>query len=354
MKRSIFAIPLFIALISCGETNEVCQYIVTKSLDKGDYDAVIKRLENKSCGFSEKERYINLGAAYAGKAGIDPLDIAKDIIQAQREGKDSEKVIMQVLSQRASGEGLYYMKKSSESYRKAINNNTAICQRQDKDELTGDACFYGSVIGFSLMAASLNLLIENVGLWIDKSKLNCDTDVNRNNNLDTADASGCAIKYAVNGQVDCGSGVTINANNIRSNININGFTFEYVPVNIAADTQCPDKQDKTIHKMLYVKNDGTKSLAITDGFCNPQNTSQQCRESEVDGSNCVPCPVFTEDLNGNIAPATVENTVANVVNEATEMATDQETRDAINNFINTECGSDGCTEDEIAKYLFGG
>ena len=342
-------------ILSCGETNEACQYIVTRSLDKGMYDEVIKRLENKSCGYSEKERYINLGAAYAGKAGIDPLDIARELIDASRTGQESEKVIMEMLDKKASGTGLFYMNKASDSYKRAIGNNISICREMNIDELSKDACFYGSLISFSLMASSFNLLVENVGLWIDKSKLDCSTDVNRNNNLDTADASGCAIKYGINGTTDCNNGITVDHASVVSNISIKGFNFEYVPVNIKADTgKCPGKQDKTIHKMLYVKEDGSKSLAITEGFCSPQDINNKCDISQVDGVSCVPCPVFTEDLNGNIVPATVESTVANVVNEASDMAIDEETRNAINDFVNTYCGQDGCSESEIGNYLYGG
>ncbi len=344
--------PFFI--VSCGETNEVCQHIVTRSLDKGNYDEVIKRLENKSCGYSEKEKYMNLGAAYAGKAGIDPIDIAANLINSARKGKKSEKIVMELLEKKASGTGLYYMSKSSNSYRKVINNNPILCQKQDIDELTKDACFYGSVISFSLVAISFNLLIENVGLWIDDSKLSCDTDVNGNNNIDTADASGCAIKYAVSGKINCNGDVTINKAGTTFN-KIKNFDFEYVPVNISANKgKCPGKQDKIIHKMLYIKKDNSKSLAITEGFCNPNNINNKCNASQVDGINCVPCPVFTEDLNGNMVPATVGNTVVSVVNDASEMATDQETKNAIDDFVNTYCDADGCSESNIGNYLHGG
>ncbi len=342
-------------LAGCGETNEACQFAVTRALDKGNYDEVIKRLEKRSCGYSDKERYINLGAAYAGKAGLDPLDIAREMINSARTGKDAEKVVMNLLANKASGSGLFYMRKSASSYKKAINNNFSVCQPTLDDELTRDACFYGSVISFAVVGTSFNLLIENVGLWVDPSKLDCNTDVNRNNNLDTGDASGCAIKYAVNGTVNCQNGVAIDQGRINPNLTVRGFNFEYVPVIINANaSKCPSYPDKTIHKLLYIKSDGTKSLVVTDGYCSPSDINNKCTESEVDGQTCIPCPVFTEDQNGNITPATVENTIANTINDAVDMAVDQETKDAINNFINTNCGPDGCSEAEIGNYLYGG
>jgi len=349
----LIAIPILIA--GCGETNEACQFAVTRYLDKGKYDEVIKRLESRTCGYSDLERYINLGAAYAGKAGIDPLDVAREIIDSARTGQDAEKVVMELLSKKATGEGLFYMRKSASSYKKALNEDFTVCKPTLEDELTRDACFYGSVISFAVFGASLNLLIENVGLWINPSQLDCKTDVNRNNNLDTGDASACAIKYAVNGTVNCQNSVSIDTLRINPNLTVNGFTFEYVPVKISANaSKCPSYPDKTIHKLLYIKGDGTKSLAVTDGYCSPSDINQKCTEADVDGNKCIPCPIFTQDLNGNITPATVENTMANIVNDAADMAVDQETKDAINDFINTNCGADGCSEEEIGKYLSGG
>ncbi len=290
MRTSLFIglIAFLLFFNGCGGENENdCKYEISYALDKGDYDSVIKTLEeqNQTCGFSEDEKNLNIAAAYIGKAGLTIVDIVNNMLESDSSGGDGFGSFIESMSSGDSAENLKYFNKAKTFYDKIPGN----CKNLDtnSNNLLKDSCFYSGLMQISQSANSISLILggsDEVEKWQDSSSLTNEDDKNNNQKADSVDAAARAIDYSLTGKTaptsdnvytDVDKNITFTKNN-------SNYTYELIKISVG--TTNPN----IFYKLI--SNDTPRSPIITDGSCSL--TFQSC--TTQNSTDCFPCPVIDD------------------------------------------------------------
>lgn len=353
MRKYLLSLAVPLLLLSCGgydslglsdkNSTEAKRYEIQKALDEGNYDFVIQALEEDPTyggAFSEDEGRLSLAAAYVGKAGFDINGIIKNMIDAGDKGGDEFTTFVQALAESLGAKGTLYLNKAIGVY----DSIATTCNPAPAEDIKRDACFYKGVISATNAATSVATIVKDVNKWLSPS--GCGDDANGNGIGDEADATACAIEYAVNGSCSV-SGATLtslNPNLQFTDRQNNTYTFELVKIDISGGAGCLNQN--TFYRLITT---GTpRSVAVTEGFCD--TSFNPCQP--LDPSNgCYPCPVVEEE-NALDVVETIVNTIENSQDIITELVQGTDVEQAVNDFINEVCGADQqCTQEEIANYI---
>ncbi|SNR64876.1 hypothetical protein [Desulfurobacterium atlanticum] len=325
-KLLLFSLPA-VLLISAGcnsfesisdsESPEACKYEVTKALDKQDYDKAIALL-NGICktAFSDEKRNINLGAAYLGKAGYDIPSLLSDLLDST----DSDDPMATFLSKVAGenpGDDLKDLEEARKYYSNALGNID--CNSTSLDYFEKDVCFFKGIADFAKAATSFSLLFQSVGveenvqqvieIWAggnDTESLTCDLDANQNNVPDSVEFSAGALEYAATGNVTSCDSVVPEGNFTFGYPN---KKFEVIKLTINANGTCSD--NATDYKVLEILSSDTKTVVLTDGYCDADNGTTCDALNET--ARCYPCPIVTEN-----DTETVISSIVELINNGTE------------------------------------
>ena len=316
------------------------RYEIQKALDEGNYDLVITALEQDPTyggAFTEEEGKLNLAAAYVGKAGFDINDIINSMVDAS--GSNAFTTYIQALAENIGARGTLYLNKAINVYNSIANT----CNPAPVEDIKRDACFYKGVISATTAATAIATVVGNVESWLNPQ--GCVDDANGNGVGDKADATACAIEYAVNGSCTIGgaslSSLTSNLQFTDQQANIH--TFELVRIDISGGTGCSNQN--TFYRLI---DSSSGTVAVTEGYCDTY--FNPCSSADPNNS-CYPCPVIAD---GNVLDIvdTVTNTIKTSQDVITDLVQGTDVEQAVNDFINEVCGTDQiCTQKDIAQYL---
>lgn len=364
MKVVLFFIILVLLTAGCGgyddlglankNSPEARRYEVLKALDRGDYDFVIQALSPDPTyggAFTLEEGRFNLAAAYVGKAGFDANDVLRELVNSASTTSNSFQVFIEAIASNVSAKNIPYLSRASSLYDSVAGG---ICEQTAPIEsLKRDACFYKAIIDAATAAVTVANIVGDVGSWLNPQ--GCAEDANGNSVGDEADASACAIEYAVaksnntnitlpfscntsNGNVSVNTSTTVTFTDSQNNT----YSFELLSINISGGNNC---NPQTYYRLI---DSASGSLAVTEGYCD--TNFNPC--PQVDPNNgCYPCPIVD---NGNVLDLveTVVSTIESAQQIITNLVQGTDAEQAVSNFIQEVCGNDGvCTQEDLAGYL---
>ena len=348
MRLSLLAILATLLFFSgCGgENTNDCKYDVSYALDKGEYDSVIKTLEeqNQSCGFSNDEKNLNIAAAYIGKAGLTIVDIVNNMLKSDDNGNGFGSFVESMSNDNASNNLLYFNK--AKSFYDKIPGDCS--DTNSSSNLFKDSCFYSGLMQISQSANSISLILgggDEVTKWQDSSTLTPDDDKNNNQKADSVDATARAIDYSFTGDTNTTNGIATSVEqNVTFTKNSSNYTYELIKISVGSSN--PNEFYKLI------SNDTPRSPIITDGVC---KTDLQKYSVDADGATYFPCPVIddsgkTMNTNDQLVDV-INNGLDNIINIAdsgdsdTKKSSDDYKKDLDKN------GDGNITLDEISDFL---
>ncbi len=348
--------------ISGEDTPDAKRYELLQKLDEGDYDFVIQKLENDKSyqeAFKNDERYLNLAAAYIGKAGYDVNSLINDMIENSNDNNDAYQKFISALSNRINGVSILNLDKAINAYKQALDDNitdiSSFCDTH-KNELTSfqkDACFYAGLVNTTKATSSVGLLlgggtnqiqdgsiVDIIKEWVnqensDNLNLCKNSDIDNNNLVDPADAAVCEIEYSI--YSNCSNHNIITSTQAVS-FSKDNKTYNYTMLTITLNpdsTICSDKQPKVYKKLISQ----TKNLpVIVDGFC--KTDFSPCSEGTL---GCYPCPVIDTDGEDIDVGEAVINAINNGIESLISILPEEQqndVKDAIKDFTKDLCEPD--------------
>ncbi len=340
--------------ISSRNSPEARRYEILKALDRGDYDFVIQALAPDPTyggAFTLEEGRFNLAAAYVGKAGFDANDVLRELVNSAGTTSNSFQLFIEAIASNVSAGNIPYLSRASALYDAVADN---VCEQTAPTEsLKRDACFYKAIIDAATAAVTVANIVGDVDSWLNPQ--GCGEDANGNSVGDEADASACAIEYAVAKGNDPNIAPPYSCNTSAGTVSVdsatnltftdsqnNSYSFELLSISVGGGSEC---NTQTYYRLI---DSSSGALAVTEGYCD--TSFNPC--SQVDpNAGCYPCPVVD---NGNVLDLveTVVNTIESAQQIITNLVQGTDAEQAVNNFIQEVCGNDGvCTQEDLAGYL---
>lgn len=343
----------FVLLLSgCGgtigdkETDEAKQYEAQMALDQGDWNKAIAMLEKDCAGYNYSDCQLNLGSAYMGKAGMDIIYLGENLIKIDANSTtDAERdtqtmtLLFDIIFNEAVAQG-------AAIYKNLLPLSGAECNSVSYDLLTDtqkQACISVNPILLQELLAdddtaqneTLSVDIETIAEFkdvlgavipgittseivsiLDDSTPDATKDINNNSDIDSMEATDCAIKaYNVGGNTNftdtnCISGEpSVSATDLGTiaftHADYSGITIYGVDVNVsgAATSQADANFTRLVTETASA---GIYTSVTTSGYCGLDGETTCTAGS----ANCYPCPVVDED--GNLE--TLSGTVTDVLN----------------------------------------
>lgn len=350
------ALGIFLsALASCGSdknSTEACRYETALNLDKGNYDAVLA----SSCA-----DYMQLGAAWFGKAGFDIKNVLNGFIEANSNTgtgttKSDLNVYMTSLTGDVKSSTLTSLDKARSEYGKILST----------DEGYKDSQFYISLVDAVKGLSIIKLVIQDPNGSIDSS-----CNLNGNKSADGIDATACALKVSVNQTcASIASSPTMTYTTI-SGVTINkldgtpyGMTFTALNI-MTAPTPTSSAACGQYTKILY------PDVASPSGLSLATTTQDKCvgaPANPFDAGGKWPCPV--EDPNYLNFVSAVDSSISSAISSMNSslvsgsIGTQPDVQQSINNIKARNCctapgevwdpnnpASCTCSPAELAAYL---
>jgi len=345
MKRILLSTCVATSLLftGCGEdTDESKAYDIELALDNGEYDKVITTLDDCSTYIGDKKLncYLNLGAAYFGKASFDMISLSQEItsvdesLSSDEKSKKFNEIIFNKLDNTNLETGIAWYKKL------LTNNNSNVCNAKDYKALNAyqkEACISLNPLllsdllndqdtsSDSEVAVSLEQIIQFKNVMqdavpeltssdlvaiISKDKLDDAKDINNNGKLDSTEVTNYVIKV-FNGKTWSDSSLThsdVNSNNLYTKSGLENTT--YVKVTVSGTSSTKDYY-RVMQKIDGV--DKNTSLTIIPNIaCNPANeTSSAYSANSINGTTILPCIKLKDD--GNVT--SLNDSVTNILND---------------------------------------
>jgi hypothetical protein len=336
MQRSVLvllAAVMTMLPMGCGDDNYLeslsnddsaaaCQYQVTMDLDSGNYDAVIA----STCA-----NYMDLAAAYLGKAGFEIINIINVMIDSNDSGGNEMEAFIGELVGSVSQSDMRSLDSSLEYY-SLVNAANGY-----SPDLVLDAQFLKS----ALVAPTKSFTFIKSAIDPDGDGKISECDMNGNSVPDEVDATGCALTLA-GGATDCASmGITVDDTTYIS-LSFTGYSSLYNGLEMdlgVANAACPDD---IYYKLLF----NSSSVAVT--------SLEKCIDPAFPLIEWN-CPY--EDIGGTpedmleVFNTAIINSIDTLKSLGIEE--DSEVYAAINSVAVDACGGigSGCTEEDLRLYL---
>jgi uncharacterized protein YkvS len=374
----------------CGEdTSEADAYNIEQWLDSGDNQKVLDYLGDCSSysGEAKTDCYLNVGAAYFGMAKFDMISLSKEFAnieekfpddnQDENRSKEFNKVVFAKLDEPA-------LKKGIEYYSKVVDGNDSVCNEKEYDNLeekqkqaclsinpvllsnivndddTNDdnksenAASLGDIIEFkdALQDAVPELKSEELVAIIDGDTLDNTQDINRNDTLDSVEATDYALKVFAFSKVWDGNDTVYSEFNRSVTYTNNALKDKNITL-AKIDVNSTITNDQNIFfRLIEFGNDYNTTLTtIPDTICDANNTIitgvSENNITLTSGNSYLPCVKLKEDGNAT----SFNDSVVNVLNNddllaSIALASDSEDDtktddDKIAEFKNDICGITG-------------
>jgi hypothetical protein len=369
-------------LTGCGgtigdeDTDEARQYEAQMALDSGNYDRAIALLLDGCAGYGYEACQLQLGSAYLGKAGMDIISLGKDLVRI--DGNDSwtdaqkDTQTMTVLFDIIFDDSVA---QAAAIYKNLLPLDGAECNSVSYPLLTGvqkQACLAINPILLQELLADddtaqtetlpvdiatlaefrdvLDAVIpgittEEIVSILDDSDPDQSKDVNNNTDIDSMEATECAIT-SYNDNNNSGFSayacLTPDISVLAYDLNEADFTdinetIYAVRVEVNSSTAYADVN---FTRLVTPVTAGVYTSVTTDGFCTTAGVT--CTQGDA---GCYPCPVVTdgqlETLNTTVVDVLNDDTLLTsiaVLSDSNDSLTSEE---KVDNFTNDVCNVTG-------------
>lgn len=360
IAAAVLAVGLF-GLSGCGESSDTCRFDLQRDLDDGNFDAVIAELSspNSTCRaeYPGNNYYLDLAAAYMGKAGVSVSDFVKIAIESGSTGDDAFKSFINNIDAKtdtASLNRLASAKNSISDFNNGTDLNCSIAAQAKYSYFIKDACLYKGMIGTVNASVTVSTLTTNIQAWLDENVTDKADDVNNNDVPDDMDAASCALNYAVDKNLTCKDDMTVTVKaspvTFKDADGASVNTYESIEITVLG-TQ-PGYSNRNFNKLISgTAGEDNASVAITDGNC---TTAAFAECSSADGITCFVCPVNQEVNGSNI---TMTDTIVDGLNNTDSIlgSIDQDSdmyKDVEKIKAKIDKNGDGViTREEVVEYL---
>ena len=301
LKRIVASTLVWSALLlsGCGDNDGEEFVQMQQDLDKGNYEAIIKKYEGVA---STDEEYMALAAAYMQKAGLGLADLMV-VIADSTEDENAEAFASFVKSVKKSSSQtvLSDLEKSSLNYKTVVSDCTSLNLSSSQE----DACLYRGLAQTLKAASTIGYIADNLESFGSDASGEADAKLT---------STACAMEYALRNSYDTskctltsGQTLTFDSNVTYSSIfmAVNGENFEHLLRNM----------------------NGVKRTAITDGFCTTDDFATRVADknaSTYDPLTYHVCPVTQSAEDDEI---TTEGLIVDALNDGVEaisgIATDE-------------------------------
>ncbi len=342
--------------ISDTKSSEACEFEINHALDKGDYDKALELL-NSTCkdSLNETSRYMNLAAVYMGKAGYTVPNIIKAMLNASEESEEEPFArFVSAMVKDVSGEKVIYLKEANSYYDKIIGNYSCDNLTEEVPEIVRESCFLKGINNLATAGTTFAILFKSdnesesltplIDYWVssqNQTNGTCNSiDINVNGNPDSADASACAMDFALHGNLteDTYNSTCDNATIVKDNCNFgyNNKTYYVLKIEIEPKGICIDNATlKTFYKVIEKTNEGNFTV-VTDGYAKCDGTPCE----NLDPANgCYPKPLVLDEATGE--SATQVGLIVETINQGSEaiasITGNNDTVEAVNDFKKDFC-----------------
>jgi len=339
---------LGILFTGCGEdSSEADAYNIEQWLDSGENQKVLDYLGDCSSysGTAKTDCYLNVGAAYFGMAKFDMISLAKefsdidDTLDDDNKSKEFNKIIFSKLDDSSLKKGITY-------YTKVVDGNDSVCNEKDYENLEQkqkQACLsinpmlisnivdddnsdvnksensvsIGDIIEFkdALQDAVPELKAEELVAIIDGDTLDDTQDINRNDTLDSVEATSYALNVFAFSKVWDGN-ISVyseyNRSVIYTSTALQGKNITLAKIDVNSTTT---SNQNIFYRLIEFGNDYNTTLTtIPNTICDANNTIVTgVNESNItmtSGNTYLPCIKIKED--GNVT--SLNDSVVSVLN----------------------------------------
>jgi len=367
----------------CGEdTKEADQYNVELWLDSGDNDKVINYLGDCSSYSGDKiDCYLNLGAAYFGKAKFDMISLTKEFsdidenLDGSAKSKAFNKIIFKKLDDPSLQIGIDY-------YSKVVNEDTSKCNAKDYDSLSNiekQACLSINPVLISDMtsdtkdkdksanAISLAEIIafknvfqdavpelqsEDLVTIMDGGILSVEKDVNQNNKLDSVEASNYALNVFAFGKVWDGN--TTVSSDFNRTVSYTNAALKDKTIKLAKMTiqpVAPATSSKQFYKLIeYGADFNTTLTTIPNMVCDNNNEVLKDKSlsniTNTSANSYLPCVKIKNNkvssLNDSVVNILNDDSLLTSIALSSKSSDDSKTDDVkVSEFKNNICDING-------------
>ena len=387
MIKNLIALAIAISILFTGcdkDSQEADAYDIEKALDEGNYEKVLSSLGDCSqfSGQEQKDCFLNVGAAYFGKAQFDLISMAQEISQiddtltSDKKSKEFNKIVFNKLDDEN-------LKKGLDKYKIVVDGNDSVCNNKNYDslglkeksaciainplllsELLGDdkntnddnksenSVSLAQIIEFKdvLKDAVPELKSEDLVTIIDGGEnLSTDVDANQNNILDSMEASDYALKvFAFNKSWDGNDTVSSDYN---TSVIYTNDELKDKNITLAKITISKNSNSNSFYRLIeYTDDFNTTLTTVPNTVCNAKNT---ITDGTINKTTILPCVKINTDKNGTKKASSLNDSVVNILNNdnllssialASESEDDAKTDDKkIEEFKADLCGANSST-----------
>ena len=377
MVKNLIAIAIGLSILFTGcdqDSKEANAYDIEKALDEGNYEKVLSELGDCSqySGQKKKDCYLNVGAAYFGKANFDLISMAQEIskidddLDSDAKSKEFNKIVFDKLDDEN-------LKKGLDKYKIVVDGNDSICNNKNYDSLTlqeKSACIainplllselldedddanksensvsLAQIIEFKdvLKDAVPELVAEDMISIISGDELGTKDDRNNNNVLDKVEATQYVLKSLQNNTWTTDDNISKDSNNS----NIYGETTNLTSVNYYKIKISGTTGINYFHRLTQeISNTGNFTTLTTevDKVCDNTNTYTT---GTINGTTILPCVKLKDSgqvtsLNDSVVNVLNNDNLLNSIALSSESEDDSKTdNDKIKEFKNNICDVNG-------------
>ncbi len=351
MKNIFITIAMVLLLFNgCNNTDKNKEkYDTQEALDNSDFDKVIATLGDCSQynGYEQSNCYLDISAAYFGKASFDILGLAReftaidDNLADDLKSKEFNKIIFRKLDDENLQKGINFLKKL------LVDEDTSVCNEKDYNEkltkIQKQACLSINPMLISALndddktagAASLEDIIkfkdvikdavpelesEDLVSIIDGDDLEPNKDANNNDKLDGLEATDYAIKVFASGEVWGGDGDVNSEFNrtiayTHASLNTKTLRIAKIKVNGAGAGRTSNYFYRVIDTTTYNPDYNTTLTTLPDVVCGPNNIALSNNNlndiTNTSANNFLPCIKLKE----NGEPTNLNESIVSTLND---------------------------------------
>jgi hypothetical protein len=388
MKNIFITITVILLLfIGCNNTDKNEQnYDTQAALDSGDFDKVIATLGDCSQynGYLQNNCYLDISAAYFGKASFDILSLAKeftaidDSLADDLKSKEFNKIVFSKLDNPNLQTGINFLKKllqnedtsvcNEKDYKEKLNKiqkqaclsiNPMLITALNDDDKTAGAVSLEDIIKFKdvIKDAVPELESEDLVSIIDGGDLEPHKDANDNDKLDGLEATDYAIKVFASGKEWAGDGNVGSEFNrsipyTHSSLKDKNLTITKIKIDGTGAGRNDNYFYRVVDTTVYNPDYNTTLTTVADVVCNanndvlPNNSLNDI--TSASDNTLLPCIKLKEDgkpTNLNDSIVTVLNdddmlkTIALSKDSEGDKTDDEKVADFKNDMCNIDAGS---------------
>lgn len=322
LKKIISASAIAVALIfsGCGDSEGESLLSAQNELDSGNYEKVISMLESVA---RTPEEYNLLASAYMAKAGFTLADIVQLMDESGDNNNDGFAVFTSSIAKGKSSTALKDLDEAIYYYDMIMGNST--CQDANLSSTQKDVCFFKGLSSLVKTGTTLSYLGDLTSFG------------SGDGSDDELTASTCAMKYAVDGNMDNVDKCTLS---LDSNVTFTATEKTYNAFAMLVNSK----------EYYYLQTIGKTpdSTIITDGNCT--TSFEPC--DNANNNDCYACPVNQAKDEEDVESTTVLLELLNDDVDAIAAAGGDDSAKDVEEFKRDVGGADGViTEQELIEYL---